>query len=205
MNIQPLLEKSARDHSHLCPRQILGVRMGIYAGELLNLTLPQSDKRLLVIIETDGCFADGLSAAANATVGHRTLRVEDYGKTAATFVDTKTSRLFRVAPALDIRQKAYLYAPDEPRHYFAQMQAYQIMPDDEMFTVTEVQLATSIEAIVSRPGVRVNCDVCGEEIMNEREVHQNGLTLCHTCAYGGYYHVGQNAILSYAVEQEAAL
>lgn len=205
MNIQPLLEKSARDHSHLCPRQILGVRLGLAGLSVLGFDESPAGKRLLVITETDGCFADGLSAATNCTVGHRTLRVEDYGKVAAVFVDVKTGCAFRVAPVLDVRQKAYRYAPDEPRHYFAQMQAYKVMPADEMFTVSEVQLATSIDAIVSQPGVRVNCDVCGEEIMNEREVHQNGLTLCHTCAYGGYYHAGRNAILSYAVEQEAAL
>lgn len=197
MNLQFLLEKSARDHSHLCPRQILGVRLGLAGMSALGFETPPDKKQLLIITETDGCFADGLSAATNCTMGHRTLRVEDYGKVAATFVDTKSGFAVRVAPALDIRKKAYRYAIDEPRHYFAQMQAYQVMPDDEMFTITEVQLATSIESIVSRPGVRVNCDVCGEEIMNEREAKQKGLTLCIACAHGGYYLVEQNVILSY--------
>ena len=187
MNLQPLLELSSRDHDHLCPRQILGVRLGLAGMNALGFDAPPDKKRLLIITETDGCFADGLSAATNCTVGHRTLRVEDYGKTAATFVDTQTGHAVRVAPALDVRQRAYAYAPDEPRHYFAQMQAYQTMPDEEMFTITEVTLTTPIEAIISRPGVRVNCDVCGEEIMNEREVRQNGLTLCRTCAGQAYY------------------
>jgi len=187
MNIQPLLEKSSRDHSHLCPRQILGVRMGLCGLKALGLPANQGCKRLLIITETDGCFADGLTAATDCTVGHRTLRVEDYGKTAATFVDTQTGLAIRVAPALDIRECAYQYAPNEPRHYFAQMQAYQIMPNEEMFTVTEVHLAVSIAEIVSRPGVRVNCDVCGEEIMNEREIHRNGQVLCKACEVGAYY------------------
>ena len=187
MNIQPLLEKSSRDHSHLCPRQILGVRMGLCGLKALDVPANKGAKRLLVITETDGCFADGLTAATGCTVGHRTLRVEDYGKAAATFVDTQTGLAIRVAPALDIRERAYQYAPDEPRHYFAQMQAYQIMPDEEMFTVIEVHLAASIAEIVSRPGVRVNCDVCGEEIMNEREVHKDGQILCKTCASHAYY------------------
>ena len=189
MNLQPLFDLSSRDHSHLCPRQILGVRLGLAGISALGFETPPDKKRLFVMTETDGCFADGLSAATKCTVGHRTLRAEDYGKTAATFVDIQTGRAVRIAPVLDIRQRAYDYAPGEPRHYFAQMQAYQIMPDEEMFTIAEVQLATSIEAIVSRPGVRVNCDVCGEEIMNEREVHQNGLALCRACAGTTYYHV----------------
>ncbi len=188
MKLSDYLEKSSRDHSHLCPRQILGVRMGLLGMKALGFDSPPPKKRLLVIVETDGCFADGVTAATDCTVGHRNLRVEDYGKTAAVFVDTLTGRAVRVAPALDVRQKAYAYAPDEPRHYFAQMRAYRIMPDDEMFTVSDVQLKTPIEAIVSRPGVRVNCDVCGEEIINEREIQHEGLTLCRACAGNSYYH-----------------
>lgn len=187
MDLQSLLEKSSRDHSHLCPRQILGVRMGLCGLKALGVSANQGSKRLLVITETDGCFADGLTAATDCSVGHRTLRVEDYGKAAATFVDTQTGLTIRVAPALDIRERAYQYATNEPRHYFAQLQAYQVMPDEEMFSVTEVHLAVSIAEIVSRPGVRVNCDMCGEEIMNEREVHKNGQVLCKACSANAYY------------------
>jgi formylmethanofuran dehydrogenase subunit E len=189
MDIQPLLELSSRDHAHLCPRQILGVRIGLAGTKALGFHELPAKKQLLVIAETDGCFVDGVSAATGCTVGHRTLRVEDYGKVAATFVDTVTGQAVRVAPALDVREKACTYAPDEPRHYFAQMRAYQIMPDDEMFTFTTVALNAPIEAIVSHPGVRTNCELCGEEIMNEREVHQNGMILCRACAGGKYYQV----------------
>jgi formylmethanofuran dehydrogenase subunit E len=186
MDITPLLGKSMQDHDHLCPRQILGVRIGLAGMKALGFDEPPTKKQLLIISETDGCFVDGLSAATDCTVGHRTLRVEDYGKVAVTFVDTKTGRAVRVAPALNVREKAYTYAPNEPRHYFAQMQAYQIMPDEELFTIQEVVLNTPVGKIVSRPGIRVNCEVCGEEIINGREVHQNGLVLCPPCAHGGY-------------------
>ena len=187
MDIQTLLELSSRDHAHLCPRQILGVRIGLAGMKALGFHEPATKKQLLVISETDGCFVDGVIAATGCTVGHRTLRVEDYGKVAATFVDTVTGQAVRIAPALDVREKAYAYAPDEPRHYFAQMRAYQIMPDDEMFTFTTVALGIPVEEIISRPGVRVNCDMCGEEIMNEREVHRDELTLCRACAGNRYY------------------
>jgi formylmethanofuran dehydrogenase subunit E len=187
MDIIPLLEKSMQDHDHLCPRQILGVRIGLAGMKALGFDEPPAKKRLLVLSETDGCFVDGVSAATGCTVGHRTLRIEDYGKVAVTFVDIKIRRALRVAPTLDIREKAYTYAPNEPRHYFAQMQAYQIMPDEEMFNIQEVSLNVPIEQIISRAGVRVNCDVCGEEIMNEREILHEGSTLCHSCSGHGYY------------------
>jgi formylmethanofuran dehydrogenase subunit E len=194
MNLQPLLEKSVSQHAHLCPRQILGVRLGLAGKKALGFfDVIHDNKQLLIITETDGCFVDGLSAATNCTVGHRTLRVEDYGKVAAVFVDVKTSRAVRVTPLLDIRQRAYAYASGEPHHYLAQMRAYQTMPDEEMFTNTEVQLTVSVESIVSRPGMRVNCAVCGEEIMNEREVRKDGYTFCRACIGAAYYRSeGQN-------------
>ncbi len=189
MNLQTLLKKSSRNHAHLCPRQILGARLGLAGMNALGFDAPPANKRLLVITETDGCFADGLSAATDCTVGHRSLRVEDYGKTAAVFVDTVTGQSVRVAPALDIREKADACIPDEPNPYSAQMLAYQFMPTEQMFTVAPVALTTPIETILSRPGLRVNCAACGEEIMNEREIQQNGRPLCRACAQGGYYQV----------------
>jgi formylmethanofuran dehydrogenase subunit E len=186
-NLQTILAKSGAQHHHLCPRQILGVRIGISGAAALELRLPRDDKRLLIIAETDGCFVDGLIAATGCTVGHRTLRIEDYGKIAATFVDVKTGRALRVVPRLDVRERAGAYAPGETRSYFVQMQAYQVMPCEELVSMQEVALLTPVEAIVSRAGVRTSCATCGEEIINEREVIRAGTILCRTCAGEGYY------------------
>ena len=101
--LNSLLEQSAALHRHLCPRQVLGARMGILAGQLLALELPQTNKRLLRIVETDGCFADGVSVATNCWVGRRTLRIVDFGKTAVTFVDTQTDTAVRLYPLPSIR------------------------------------------------------------------------------------------------------
>lgn len=193
-DLQSLLAESARHHDHLCPRQILGVRLGLRGLRWLDLEPNRGSKRLLLISETDGCFLDGLIAATGCAVGHRTLRIEDYGKTSATFVDTKTGQAIRVAPTRDIRQRSFAFMQGELDHYLGQLRAYQIMPDDEMFTVQPVTLNVPLEEIVSQPGMRAICSLCGEEIMNEREIRQAGLTLCQTCARGGYYTTitGQN-------------
>lgn len=186
--ISELLAQSSARHSHLCPRQVLGVRMALAGAKSLNLELPRQDKRLLVIAETDGCFIDGLEVAAGVSPGHRTLRIEDFGKVAATFVDTKTGHTLRMAPKPDVRELARLYAPGEARHYFAQLEGYQVMPDEELFSISPVTLKTPIEQIISRPGVRVNCCVCGEEIINEREIVFQGSNYCRACHGQGYYH-----------------
>ncbi len=185
--LEKLLAQSAANHQRLCPRQVLGVRMGLSGAGLLKLEAPRTDKRLLVIVETDGCFVSGIEAATGCSVLHRTLRVEDYGKVAASFIDINSGRAFRLAPRPDARELALKYAPDAPDSYQAQLVAYQIMPEDSLFSVQSVQLKTPVEAIVGRPGVRVTCAICGEEIMNDRQVTTSLGELCKACAGESYY------------------
>jgi formylmethanofuran dehydrogenase subunit E len=193
MELQSLLNKSAERHKHLCPRQVLGVRMGMMASDYLAFELPQSSKRLLTIIETDGCFADGVEVATGCSVGHRTLRVQDFGKVAAVFVDTKSGDAFRVAPLPNIRKTSDEYGEGKSR-WHRQLEGYQRMPLDRLFSIEWVKLLTPIEEIVSRPGVRINCDLCGEEIINEREMNVDGLVLCRACAGDTYYQSESNII-----------
>ena len=160
--------------------------MGLLAGRWLGLDVPRTDKRLLTFVETDGCAADGISAATGCRVGGRTLRVLDYGKVAATFVDTQTGDAVRIVPAPDSRTRAWDYAPDARNKWQANLIGYQHMPDDELLIAQPVVLTVSLEKLLSKPGWRVNCEDCGEEIINEREVIHHGRVLCRSCAGEGY-------------------
>jgi formylmethanofuran dehydrogenase subunit E len=182
-----ILAESAALHRHLCPRQVLGARMGLWAGELLAIAVPQPAKRLLTIVETDGCFADGVSVATNCWVGRRTLRVEDYGKVAATFVDTQSSTAVRLAPHPLARSRAQAYAAEARNRWEAMLLGYQRMPVVELLVAQPVVLTTPLPQLISRAGRRVHCDRCGEEILNEREVRRGDQNLCRSCAVGGYY------------------
>ena len=186
-DLQEILDLSSSWHKHLCPRQVLGARMGLAGAAALGLAIPQRDKRLLALVETDGCFASGVEAATGCSMRHRTMRLEDYGKIAVTFVDVKTGTAVRISPQLDVREKALAYAPEEKKHYFAQLIGYQRMPDAELLTIQPVRLATPVAKIVSRPVVRVNCATCGEEIINERELLREGQVYCQSCADAAYY------------------
>jgi formylmethanofuran dehydrogenase subunit E len=186
-SLADILAESAALHRHLCPKQVLGARMGLLGARTLGVAWPNADKRLLVLAETDGCSADGLSAATGCTVGHRTLRVIDHGKVAATFVDTRTGQAVRVVPHPDARGAALRYALNAESPWRAQRDAYQIMPDEELLIVRRVELTVSIERLLSKPGLRVACHVCGEDIINEREVVQGDRILCRACAGDSYY------------------
>lgn len=185
--LDELLAASAALHQHLCPRQVLGVRMGLLAGRLLEVEVPRTDKRLLAIVETDGCAADGVAVATGCWVGRRTLRVEDYGKVAATVVDTSTGRAVRVLPSRASRLLAASYAPDVADRWQAQVAGYQRMPDELLLTWQEVELVQPLAAILSTPGARRTCAWCGEEIINEREVAVDGAYVCRPCAGAHYY------------------
>lgn len=186
-SLNDLLQASSEMHRHLCPRQVLGVRMGLLAGRELGLALPQSDKRVLTIVETDGCFADGVSVATGCWVGRRTLRVEDLGKAAATFVDMQTGRAFRIAPRTQARAAARSHAPEARNKWEAQLLGYQRMSDLELLAIQPVRLKISIERLVSRPGHRVVCQACGEDIINEREIVHEDTLLCRACLGRAYY------------------
>ena len=182
-----LLQKSASYHDHLCPRQVLGVRMGLAAGRWLGLDVPQTNKRILTLVETDGCLIDGLAVATGCAVGRRSMYVYDFGKVAATFVDTQTGRAVRIVPSADSRPLAKIYAPNAQSRWYAYLLAYQRIPDEYLFTVQKVVLDVSLAEILSKDGYRVNCQICGEEIINEREVYREGMLLCRPCAGERYY------------------
>lgn len=188
-DLQTLLAQSAALHNHLCPRQVLGVQMGLYAGELLGVAVPQPDKRLYALIETDGCFSDGVAVASGCWLGRRTMRLLDYGKVAATFYDSLTERAVRLAPRPEIRLRAMALFPEAQSRWHAQLQAYQQLSRPELFSAQWVSLTLDMHALISRPDVRVTCARCGEEILNEREVLLNGETLCRACAGDHYYTV----------------
>jgi formylmethanofuran dehydrogenase subunit E len=182
-----ILAESSALHRHLCPRQVLGAQMGLYAAELLDLDLPQTDKHLLTIVETDGCFTSGLSVATNCWVGRRTLRVVDYGKVAATFIDTRSDASIRVSPNPAARELAASYAPEAGNRWETMLLGYQRMAFTDLFVWRTVVLTTPVAEILSHASHRSCCDRCGEEILNAREVVIGAATLCRHCAYGGYY------------------
>jgi formylmethanofuran dehydrogenase subunit E len=189
-NFLSLLEASQVRHSHLCPRQVLGVRIALAGLKLLAIKPMTQDRKktLIVISETDGCFVDGLEVTAGISVGHRSLKIEDYGKIAATFVDVPSGRAVRLRPAIGARELAASYCGEEERGEFVQRQAYQTMPDDQLLRAAWVTLDRDIQQMVGSPRQRAYCIRCGEEVINGREVSDSGLPICLACAGQAYYH-----------------
>ena len=184
---ESLLRQSASLHRHLCPRQVLGVRLGMCAVGLFAPLLPQKNKRILAMVEMDGCFADGVSVATGCSMGHRTMRLADEGKIAATFIDTHEGRAMRIHALPDLRARATAFARSAPSRWHAYLSAYQHLDDEEMFGTIPVRLNFDVRAIVGEPGARTICSRCSEEILNLREVVRDGRILCRSCAGESYW------------------
>ena len=170
--------------------------MGIAGLAALGLEAPITKLTGLVIVETDGCFVDGVEVATEATVGHRTLRVKDYGKIAATFVDVSRGTALRLSPKADARERARRFASPVASRYAAQLEGYRRLPERELFDFRIVNLTPPLETLLSRPELRLNCDVCGEEIFNGREIISGRAIFCQSCEAGGYYVVESRPVTS---------
>lgn len=182
-----LLAQSSALHNHLCPRQVLGARSAVLAGRLLGLDFPSTDKRVLALVETDGCYADGVSVASGCWLGRRTMRLIDHGKIAATFIDVRTEQAFRIIPRTNLRQRVKAGRAEGQKRWHAYMEAYQTMPEEDLLDAREVEVTLDWRGLLSQPGKRAVCAECGEEIVNEREVQREGRALCISCAGESYW------------------
>ena len=192
--LSTLLQESAARHQHLCPRQVLGVRLALGGLQVLGIIgqdyrprFRNENKRLLTIVETDGCAADGIAITTGCAVGKRTLRIVDHGKVAATLIDTYSKSIIRVSPTAGSRNLAKVYTPHAESIWHAYLKAYQIIPDSELIKIEKVRLTLPLDEILSKPHIRVLCSHCGEEIINKREVIRSGVILCRHCAGDRYY------------------
>lgn len=189
MTFESLLDESARIHGHLCPGQVLGVRMSQLGLREIGITDPKGRDRksLIVFVEMDRCATDAVQSVTGCSLGHRTMKFMDYGKMAATFVNLKTGKAIRVLAREDARAGAQALLPDIPDKHRAQLEAYKIMPEEAIFAVQEVTITLRPEDMPGRPLRRVPCDACGEHVQDMREIERAGRTLCRPCAEGGYY------------------
>jgi formylmethanofuran dehydrogenase subunit E len=182
--LDDLLAEAVAFHGHLCPGQVLGVRMATAGCRAVGVGEPRAaGKSLVVFVEIDRCAADAIQALAGVSLGKRTLKHVDFGKTAATFVNTATGVAVRVAAREDARDAARRLAPGaDPRA--AQLAGYRVLPEDRLLALAPVAI---VPGWLDRPRVRVACATCGEGVNYRREVHVEGRVLCRACAGGAYY------------------
>ena len=189
-SIDTLLKECERLHGHMCAGQLLGTRMALLGCRLLDIDDPRGAdrKKLIVWVEIDRCMTDAISAVTGVRLGKRSLKYVDYGKVAATFLNTETKRAVRIVALESSRTLADERYPDIADKRTRQFRAYSEATDDEIFKTELVSLELSDFDAPGSPRSRVICSVCEEGVNDGREVvDANGDVLCRGCHYGSYY------------------
>jgi formylmethanofuran dehydrogenase subunit E len=185
-SLEELLKESAASHGHRCAGQVLGVRLAMAGCREVGIDEPKGCKKLVVLVEIDRCATDAIQAVTGCSLGKRTLKFLDYGKMAATFVNTETRKAVRILAKDDARSQAPLYAPDTANPHEAQKQAYGVMPEELLFSIQPARIDIAEENMPGFRGARVICASCGEGINLRREVRVGERTLCIPCAQGSW-------------------
>lgn len=204
--LQELLGEAERAHGHLCAGQILGVRMAQLALRRLGIYEPRRKfldtgelnpdrKRPVVFVEIDRCATDAIGVVTGARVGKRALKLRDWGKMAATFVDLDAKlppdhgpdlyKGIRVIALETSKDRARELFPDLPKNE-QQMRAYRELPDAELFAEQWVQVPLPPSEFPGYKGERAVCGRCGEGINFDRFEDRNDGRLCVSCAHPEY-------------------
>jgi formylmethanofuran dehydrogenase subunit E len=205
MELEELLREAERAHGHLCAGQVLGVRMAMLGLRRLGIGNPRARfledgrlnperKRLVTFVEIDRCATDAIGVVTGCRVGKRALKLKDWGKMAATFVDLE-ARLggdgykgVRVVALESSKERAQERYPGMEKNA-AQMKAYREMADEELFGEQWVTVELAASEFPGYKGERLACARCGEGVNFDRFVERGGEKLCMGCggAEGLYY------------------
>jgi formylmethanofuran dehydrogenase subunit E len=187
-SLDELLHEAEIAHGHLCSGQVLGVRMAMLALNRLGIDDPRrrhnSDgslnpdrKRLVTFVEIDRCSTDAIGVVTGCRIGKRALKLRDFGKMAATFIDLNAHldsgdyKGLRIVALESSKNRARELYPDLEKNA-QQMKAYRELPDEDLFRTEWVRV----------PLPRGACARCGEGVNFDRFVERDSQRLCLACA-----------------------
>lgn len=172
------LKKVGDYHGHTCGGIALGTKMTLAAMKILGLNPGARNKHLIVYVEIDRCMTDAVQVITGCSLGHRSLKHVDYGKFAATFVDTNTGKALRATIKEDFDSSGPV--PEMCRKV-------ENTPDSEMVILQDVKINIPEKDLPGSPRQRAYCALCRERVMDGREVNQGDKVLCRACAGDKYY------------------
>lgn len=186
-------ERAVEFHGHECPGLALGFRAA-QAGLRVLGAERVGDEEIVVIAETDSCGVDAIQVRTGCTVGKGNLILRDTGKHVYTFLRREDGSGVRVAlrygvmgrdrddPALFEKVRAGTATPEE-QEQFRKRQRERIAqileaPEGELFAVRQAREELPPRARVFRS---VQCELCGEGVMEPRAHLMDGRVVCGDC------------------------
>ena len=178
-----IFKKAKAFHGHVCGGIVLGTRLTLAGMRELGMNPHEHHRNLIVYMEIDRCGADAVQAITGCSLGHRTLKFMDYGKFAATFLDTATGKAVRVA--VDEKDRANHDKLEKQE----MIRLLGEIPEPEILRIEHVQIVIPKDEIPDFPRTKEKCSACGEQIMNNRQIMIRGKVMCRNCGTRSYYTV----------------
>ncbi len=180
---EELVEQAGKFHGDICHGIRIGTRMTMSGLRRIGISDPKGEdrKKLMVFVEIDRCTTDAIMALTGCRPGKRTMKIRYYGKMAATFINLETSQAARVVIKGN-RKPGESDSGEQPD--------FATLPEEELFSITKVEVALRPEDLPGKPLSRLPCVKCGETIMDGREVKSGEQILCIPCSLAtDYYRV----------------
>jgi len=176
------LEVAKEFHGDACAGIKIGSRIAILGLEAIGITDPKGADRkdFMVYVESDRCASDAILAITGCHPGKRTLKVFNYGKMAATFVNLKTGKAVRVSSK---NREGDVVTTREMIERESHGDDYLMLPDEELLEVKDVVVNIPEGELPGKPARIVTCASCGERVMDMRDVNIDGKYYCIPCAY----------------------
>jgi formylmethanofuran dehydrogenase subunit E len=171
------LKKAGDFHGHICAGMLIGVRLARAGLEYLGIDDPADNRDFIVYCEIERCLTDAVQSVAGVSPGKRRLKIRDYGKMAASFVDMRTGKGIRLACFGDVN------APDGADL----VEFFSRFADRDLFKAEPIEVVIPSEDLPGRPVRSVVCSACGEKVMDARDISVGGRLVCRPCAEGAYY------------------
>ncbi|MBE6465396.1 FmdE family protein [Denitrobacterium detoxificans] len=168
-----LLERASAFHGHMCTGLYVGVRMALFASDLLDADW--ADESFVVEVETDRCPADGILIATGLSVGRKRYKILDYGKCSASFYNTRSGMGYRIR----FRSEAF------PFSRLDVVKKFSSVSDSDLFEIKKVAKRFSDFDLPGKITREVVCSRCGEMVQDGREVYFSGSAYCIPC--GDYF------------------
>jgi len=190
-----LLKRAQELHGEICPGVIMGTRMSIAAMKEFGMNPLKPNENLRATVEVDRCMPDAIQAITGCTVGRRTLKCLDYGKFVATFMDIESGRTLRISARDDkvksipglwtwfenvaelSKEKNMEKIMEEKK---SGVKKFSEMSDEELLLIEE--LDDKLPEIPGLPRDIIICSICGEHVMDGKEVKIGNEIVCRSCA-----------------------
>jgi formylmethanofuran dehydrogenase subunit E len=170
-------QEIVRFHGHDCPGLAMGYRMA-QAGMKALSALRSEDEEVVAIVENNACGVDALQCISGCTFGKGNLIFRDYGKHVYTLYSRATGKGVRIV----------LHGngiPKDMKGNRAELIQFILQArESDILSMREVVVETPEPA---RIHLSVNCDICGERVMETRIRALNGKRVCIPCAEKGIH------------------